>query len=164
MTKIMFDKFSVPAIYVAMQVVLCHLGSGSTTGIMLYSGDSMSHSVPIYEGHSIPHAISRLSLAGSDITDYLCKISTKKGYAFTYKYAMDLNVAYRMKETITYVALNFEQEIEKAKHRSSVEQGYKLLDGEVINVGAERFHGLELLFQPSMVKRDRHKFMKKPIA
>ncbi|KAM3305707.1 actin-like [Capsicum chacoense] len=164
MIKIIFDKFSVPAIYVAMQVILCHLGSGSTTGIMLYSGDSMSHSVPIYEGHSIPHAISRLSLAGSDITDYLCKISAKKGYAFTYKCAMDLNVAYRMKETITYVALNFEQEIEKAKNRSSVEQGFKLLDGEVINVGAERFHGLELLFQPSMVKRDRHKFMKKPIA
>jgi actin-related protein len=47
----MFEKFSVPAMYVAIQAVLSLYASGRTTGIVLDSGDGVTQNVPVYEGN-----------------------------------------------------------------------------------------------------------------
>ncbi|KAJ8551259.1 hypothetical protein K7X08_000629 [Anisodus acutangulus] len=134
MTQIMFETFNVPAVYVAIQIVLFLSANGRTTGIVLDSGDTVSNTVPIYEGHALPLAITLLNLAGRDLTE---------------------DNGYHMKETLAYVALDFEQEIEKAKNCSeSVEKSNEPPDGQVINVGAERFRCPEVLFQPSLAGMD----------
>ncbi len=48
MTEIMFEQFDVPALFLAVQSVLSLYSSGKTTGLVLDSGDGVTHTVPIY--------------------------------------------------------------------------------------------------------------------
>lgn len=74
MTEIMFETFNVPAFYLSIQAVLSMYGSGKTTGIVLDSGDGVTHTVPIFEGYSMTHAVERNNFAGRDLTEHMKKL------------------------------------------------------------------------------------------
>lgn len=150
MTQILFETFNVPAYYVSLHAVLSLYSSGRTTGLVIDSGDGVTHVTPIYEGYALPHAIMRLELAGRDLTEYLGRLILERGCSFSSTAEHDL--VRDIKERLSYVALDFSSEL--AASNSSLDKNYELPDGNVLTLSSERFRAPEALFQPELLGKE----------
>ncbi|KAJ1962488.1 centractin- actin- protein of the dynactin complex [Dipsacomyces acuminosporus] len=162
--QIFFETFNVPAFYTSIQAVLSLYASGRTTGIVLDSGDGVTHAVPVFEGFALSHAIRRVDIAGRDVTEYLQVLLQKAGYNF--HTTAEREIVRQIKEKICYIALDTSKEEKElasvgtgrlgsvgvsgsdAKSRNDI---FKLPDGHLINLGHERFRAPEILFQPDII-------------
>uniref|UniRef100_A0A3B3VUV5 Si:ch211-241j12.3 n=1 Tax=Poecilia latipinna TaxID=48699 RepID=A0A3B3VUV5_9TELE len=151
MVEIMFENFGVPLAYVAMQAVLALYAAGRTTGVVVDSGEGVSHSVPVFEGYSLPHAVQRFPLAGLDVTLQLKKLLQEQGVCM--RTTAEDEIVREMKEKCCCVALNYEAELNPGSS-SCREMQYTMPDGQIVTMGTERFRAPEILFNPDMIGRD----------
>ncbi len=149
MAEIMFETFNVPRMYISMQAVLSLYASGRTTGIVVDSGDGVTHVVPVYEGFALTHAINRIDIGGRDITDYLRRLLRQRGYSLTS--TAEREIVRDIKERLCYVALDPQKELALADKVSGMEKNYVMPDGDTITIGQERFLAPELFFNPSQM-------------
>ncbi|XP_053561879.1 actin, clone 302-like [Bombina bombina] len=147
MAEIMFETFNVPAMYVAVQATLALYADGRTTGIVLDIGDGVTHVVPIYDGYCLPHAVSRVNVAGRDITEHFMRLLLECGHSFVT--TAEREIVKDMKEKLCYVALD--PNLEMKRKCEEIMKEYELPDGKIITVGNQRFRATEIMFTPANI-------------
>lgn len=173
--QLMFEAFNVPALYMSIQAVLSLYASGRTTGVVLDSGDGVSHAVPVFEGFAIPNSIRRIDVAGRDVTEQMQLLLRKAGHVL--HTSAEKEVVRMIKEKVCYVSLDpkrEEKEWMNSYHKSDAKAvDYALPDGHKIKVcldqmqlpsearthqslstvqiGQERYRAPEILFDPELI-------------
>ena len=157
-TSAMFEEFKVQGLYMGVQAVLALYSSGKTTGMVLDSGDGITHAVPIYEGYAIPHAIKPIELAGSDVTRFLIKQLSKRGILLDT--SAEYEIAQELKEKNCSVATDYEQESKtfgEIKEIALPDNNALLVkekSAKDIAIGKEKYMCPEILFQPCIDERN----------
>jgi actin-related protein 2 len=149
MVKKMFENYQFGHMQCQTQAMLTLYAQGLLTGVVVDSGDGVTHVVCVYEGYVPKHLTRRLNVAGRHITKYLNKLLLLRGYAFNR--TADFDTVREIKEKLCYSAYNIEQERKLALETAVLVEKYTLPDGRIINVGRERFEACEALFTPSLL-------------
>jgi len=145
----MFEKYQFESAKVSIQAMLVLYAQGLLTGVVVDSGDGVTHIVPVWEGICPPTLIKRLNVAGRFITRYLIKLLQVRGYAFNR--SADFETVRQIKEKFCYVGHDLEVESRLALETTVLMQEYTLPDGRVIKLGRERYEASEVLFKPSLI-------------
>lgn len=145
----MFEKYNFAGVHVAIQAVLTLYAQGLFTGVVVDSGDGVTHIVPVYDGVALPHLVKRLDVAGRHLTKYLIKLLQLRGYSFNRD--ADFETVRQIKESLCYVGYDSALERQLALETTVLVQPYTLPDGRTIKLSAERFEAPEALFNPSLV-------------
>jgi len=149
MLSCMFETYNFAAAKVSIQAMLVLYAQGLLTGLVVDSGDGVTHIVPVWEGVCPPTLIKRLNVAGRHITRYLIKLLQVRGYAFNR--SADFETVRQIKEKFCYIGYDLDVEKRLALDTTVLMQSYTLPDGRVIKLGPERYEASEVLFKPSLI-------------
>ncbi len=149
MCQVMFEKYGFDGVYVAIQAVLSLYAQGLSSGVVVDSGDGVTHIVPVYESVVLNHLTKRLDVAGRDVTRQMISLLARRGYALNR--TADFETVRQIKEKLCYVSYDLELDHKLADETTVLVENFTLPDGRVIKVGSERFEAPECLFQPHLV-------------
>lgn len=149
MCEVMFERYQFGGVYVAIQAVLALYAQGLSSGVVVDSGDGVTHIVPVYESVVLNHLTRRLNVAGRDVTRQLINLLLRRGYALNR--TADFETARAIKEKLCYVSYDLELDHKLAEETTVLVESYTLPDGRTIRVGSERFEAPECMFQPHLV-------------
>jgi actin-related protein 2 len=102
MCEVMFERYGFGGVYVAIQAVLALYAQGLSSGVVVDSGDGVTHIVPVYESTVLNHLTRRLDVAGRDVTRNLIALLLRRGYALNR--TADFETVRQIKEKLCYVS------------------------------------------------------------
>ena len=169
-----FETFQAPALFISPQAALTLYASGRTTGVVLDSGEGVTHVVPMYEGFALPHATVRVDVAGCDVTARLVYLLRKSGCAM--HTTAEVEAVRQLKEACCYVTADPVPGVSDAGRagdadvtprnrgrmqsrtapKQDVRRVYHLPDGRALYLHDELFRAPEILFRPSLIGSEYH--------
>ncbi|KAI3388452.1 hypothetical protein SNEBB_009633 [Seison nebaliae] len=175
--EIFFELFNVPKLYIAVQAVLALAAPMSTsnqnvgkslTGVVIDSGDGVTHVIPVAEGYVIGSCIKHIPISGRDITYFIQQLlREREQFVVDDSHRMppeqSLETAKTIKEQYCYVCPDIAREFEKYENDSNryikTFTGIHAINKRKFNVeiGHERFLGPEIFFHPEFVNANFRK-------
>ncbi len=183
--EIFFETFNVPGLYIGVQAVFALLGCSKTyedegnemeeqqkkavkslTGVVVDSGDGVTHIVPICDGYVLGSNIKHIPIAGRKITKFMEQMIRERGEKIPTE---DLYYAtMEVKEKYGYLAKDLIDEFakydKKGNSNDKVTQSTKFKKysgvGKIsqkpytIDLGYELFLGPESFFSPEIIDKN----------
>jgi len=151
LAQMLFEKFKVPVVMIVTTAYASLCSTDHMSGLVLSVGGGVTHATPIYETIVLPHGIMRLDVAGNDLTEILIKPLTGRGHL------LSTEQVNHIKESLGRVALDYDAELKAAKEAAAAGKPFAtafLDDGRQFSVGEELLSTPEVLFKPSLVKKE----------
>ncbi len=152
MAEILFDKLGIGYFNIEPQAKMTLYAEGEETGVILDSGDGVTHVIPIYKNYLLTHQIKRLDIAGRHITNYLTRLLQIKGYAFNS--TADFETVRELKEKYCFVSCDIKSDRKLDMETTFYNTESKLPDGRKIHISSEKFEAPEILFQPHLIQNE----------
>ena len=152
MAKIVFEQLGFGFFNIETQAKLTLYCEALQTGIILDSGDGVTHCIPIFEDFILPQNIKRLDIAGRHITEYLIKLLQRKVYSFNS--SADFELVREIKEKYCFVSCDIDSDRKLDAETTYYNSIHKLPDGRKIRISNEKFEAPEILFNPNLIKNE----------
>ena len=152
MGEILFEKIGLGYFNIEPQAKMTLYCEGEETGVVLDSGDGVTHVIPVFDNYLLHHQIKRLDIAGRHITDYLIRLLQIKGYAFNS--TADFEIVRELKEKYCFVSCDIEADRKLDKETTFYNSYTKLPDGRKIRISNEKFEAPEILFHPFLIQNE----------
>ncbi|KAH7858898.1 hypothetical protein Vadar_029185 [Vaccinium darrowii] len=175
--ELMFEKYKVPALFLAKNAVLTSFASGRATSLVVDSGGGLTTIAPVHDGYVLQKAVQSSPIGGEFLSDCLMKSLESKGlnikprYSFKRKeirpgefQTVDLDFPSTTESYRLYsqrvIASDIKESVCRAPDTPYDESSYsnipmtpyELPDGQTIEIGADRFKIPDVLFNPSLVQ------------
>ena len=152
MAEILFEKIGIGYFNIEPQAKMTLYCEGEETGVVLDSGDGVTHVIPIAHNYLLHHQIKRLDIAGRHITNYLTKLLQINGYAFNS--TADFETVRELKEKYCFVSCDIKSDRKLNQETTYYNTITRLPDGRKIRISGEKFEAPEILFQPHLVQNE----------
>ena len=180
MAEIMFETFGVKGLFIGVQATLAlysqicgldrnnrNFSAQDLTGMVVDSGDGVTHVFPVSDGFVIGSCVKHIPLAGRDITKFVMNMLKDRKETLPSEDALE--VARTIKEKYGYVCSDLVKEYKKFDKKEQAGDGSWYLCNKFkkylhkpssgakpyeIDVGYERFLGPEMFFHPEFIHQD----------
>lgn len=153
-TEILTEKYTVYEVILIPAVDALLYASDRTTALLCHIGHSRTQIVPVFDGFMLPETEVSGIVSGNAVTMNIESIFQAKGTQLGYS---SRPIVEDIKHKLCFVSLNPNKEPDVVKN-------YELPDGDIIEVGSERYEGPEVLFTPRKIYGSEEKGLVELIA